>query len=408
MLVRNSVAALNLSGTSYCRNISPINIPALGTAITMSIWVKIPSYSGTQFIFGIANSGAAATTNFEIRSGVLRVEKGAGALLVGITRQPVIGEYTHLVYTSDGTTNSTYVNGILDTTSATAAGTGATTAVYVSTYNGASESFTGLVDEARIFNRALTAAEVLALYNTGNAPTGQVLAWLMNEGAGTSVTDSSGTGNTGTVSSATFTADTPSKARQLVNGNLVKNGDFEYAPPFTAATTGNAYINGTSSGSATNTLFGWYAQSTAGTNKSAQFDTSVFRSGTKSMKYSATNAADSGYIYSQNPNSRVASLAYPCLPNTSYTLTGWIKTTNASGTRIFLNECDGNDSYIKTNNSSLVTGTQDWTQVSVVATTGATTRYLEVGLQFSAGTIQDSWFDDITLTPTTPTARLEA
>jgi len=63
--------------------------------------------------------------------------------------------------------------------------------------------FNGLVDDARVYNRLLSAAEVLALYNAGNGiPAGLVGWWKLDDASsGTSpatAADSSGNGNNGT------------------------------------------------------------------------------------------------------------------------------------------------------------------------------------------------------------------
>jgi hypothetical protein len=57
------------------------------------------------------------------------------------------------------------------------------------------EMFKGSLDEVRIYNRALSAAEVRQLYNFAPGP---VAHWKFDDGSGTSVTDSSGNANTGT------------------------------------------------------------------------------------------------------------------------------------------------------------------------------------------------------------------
>ena len=60
--------------------------------------------------------------------------------------------------------------------------------------------FDGLIDEVRIYNRALTEAEVKYHYNRG----GPVAQWDMDEGSGSAINDKSGNGNDGTISGATW------------------------------------------------------------------------------------------------------------------------------------------------------------------------------------------------------------
>lgn len=67
--------------------------------------------------------------------------------------------------------------------------------------------YTGLMDEVRIFNKAITQTEFTDLYNSGIVPTGLVGEWLFTEGTGATVTDSSGSGNNGTITNATWTAE---------------------------------------------------------------------------------------------------------------------------------------------------------------------------------------------------------
>lgn len=62
------------------------------------------------------------------------------------------------------------------------------------TYN----DYSGTLDEARIYNRALSPTEVQKLYNWAPGPVGY---WKMDEGTGTTAYDSSGNNNTGTLNS---------------------------------------------------------------------------------------------------------------------------------------------------------------------------------------------------------------
>lgn len=68
----------------------------------------------------------------------------------------------------------------------------------------------GVVDDVRIYNRALSASEVSAMYKSGQVTrktvsnSGLVGYWAMNEATGTVAMDSSGNGNSGTISGATW------------------------------------------------------------------------------------------------------------------------------------------------------------------------------------------------------------
>jgi hypothetical protein len=68
---------------------------------------------------------------------------------------------------------------------------------------GVARNFIGQIDEARIWNVARTEAELKAnMYKQVTSGTGLVAAYQMTNGSGTSLTDNSGNGNTGTLSAA--------------------------------------------------------------------------------------------------------------------------------------------------------------------------------------------------------------
>lgn len=88
-----------------------------------------------------------------------------------------------------------------------------------------SEYLKGTMDDARLYNRALSAAEISTLYNwhTYPATTGLVGYWKFDESSGTAAADSSGNGNTGAlVNGPAFTS-----AGKLA-GAITLNGSNQY------------------------------------------------------------------------------------------------------------------------------------------------------------------------------------
>ncbi len=83
---------------------------------------------------------------------------------------------------------------------------------------GTSAGFAGTIDEARIYNRALTSTEVSRLF----AANGEVVEYTFDEGSGTTANDASGNSNTGTLTNgATFTTG-------VVGQALVCDGTNDY------------------------------------------------------------------------------------------------------------------------------------------------------------------------------------
>jgi hypothetical protein len=101
-----------------------------------------------------------------------------------------------VVATYDGSYMKIYINGNLDNSlpvSITVATTTANLRIGGETYSGS--RFGGLIDEVRIYNRALSEEEIRYLYNRG-AP---IAHWKFDEGKGNIAYDSSGNGNNGTI-----------------------------------------------------------------------------------------------------------------------------------------------------------------------------------------------------------------
>ena len=128
----------------------------------------------------------------------------------------LIDRETTLFYTIvfDGTSQSVYVNGqkFGDTKTITALDLSSATEFKLgSNYLGNGTFYNGTLSNYRIFNTALTAAQIADLYNNPEkiVPTGvdntALKLWLpMMEGAGTTAYDGSGNGNHGTIAGATY------------------------------------------------------------------------------------------------------------------------------------------------------------------------------------------------------------
>lgn len=331
-------------------------------------------------------------------------------------------KWVHVVFTHIQGAQKIYVNGVLyDTTNATMLGAAGQTLTFGRNSFALTEYSNDLMSSIVFQNTTTpwTQQQITDLYTSGKIPSGATAIYKLDEGADTTAYDTSGNGNNGTITAGTYTADVPTKKRALVGGNLVKNGDFEYAPPFVAATTTTArWIDGTAMGSTTNSLFGWGFRIVSG-SCAAQFDSINKRSENYSLKLSTTATGSRVFVYYNSINGNIDKTLYniPSKPNTSYTLSYWMKTSlisgSSTGARIGVQKKNvaGITGEEFTNSIGIAT-TTDWTYYSFTFTTNVAldTPYLFVVPQIvgqdGAGTlIMDAWFDDITLTPTVNTTR---
>jgi hypothetical protein len=179
------------------------------SALTVSVWFNATSLTGSPRI--VANSHTDVDFNgFQLAlndaGGNFDVGNGTTSVRAVWSTPLIAGTWYHYVGTYDGATVKAYLNGAqVASTSfaggAIAAGTGPDINVARATYGGS--YFTGALYDVRIYNRALSAAEVLALYQamTPPPPSGPTAEWTLTQTSvsGTTVADASGNGNAATV-----------------------------------------------------------------------------------------------------------------------------------------------------------------------------------------------------------------
>jgi hypothetical protein len=187
--------------------------------------------------------------------------------------------------------------------------------------------------------------------------------------------------------------------------NLISNGDFEYAPPFTAATaTTGRWIDGTAAGSSNSSspyIWGLFGSSLS---TAAQFDSAEKKSGTYSLKLSTLSG---NRICTVAPQITTTTQGlFSVLPSTTYSYSFWMKTNRTSGSSagayIDFLERNGVGTAGLSHISTQVATTTDWTYYSGSFTTASTCRFIapKIFVEGNTGTanlIMDAWFDDITL-----------
>jgi hypothetical protein len=172
-------------------------------SITIEAWVKGDLYgdggSSSNEIVTINNGGTnksldAYTTGNGVTTATPRWEWGGNTINASVT---IDTNWHYIVGIFDGTSGikKLYVDGI---ERASGTGSGSVTATVISIGKDAGNSamaWDGLIDEVRIYNRALSAEEVRYHYNRG----GPVAYWKFDEGSGSTAYDSTENDNNGTL-----------------------------------------------------------------------------------------------------------------------------------------------------------------------------------------------------------------
>lgn len=154
--IRNQAISVGPADYVDCGNDTSFNIT---TAITIAAWIK-GTFGGTY------HAVIGKSTDWMLAKGAnneaLFVCLGAGNLLYG-SRNINDNQWHHLAAVHDGSRMYLYVDGRFDASKATV-GSLRVSASHVYIGGNPTSSFTGLVDDVRIYNRALSAEQVRTLY----------------------------------------------------------------------------------------------------------------------------------------------------------------------------------------------------------------------------------------------------
>ena len=159
-------------GTQYVS--LPTGIVSGMTNFTIATWVKLDTTATWRRIFDFGSSTSVnmflvPTAGSTIRYAITTGGNGAEQRING-TSALSTGVWHHVAVTLNGTTGTLYVDGVsVGTNSAMTlnpASLGSTTLNYIGKSQYADPNLDGQIDQFRIYNRALSAAEVLTLFQT--------------------------------------------------------------------------------------------------------------------------------------------------------------------------------------------------------------------------------------------------
>jgi Concanavalin A-like lectin/glucanases superfamily len=163
-------AALSFNGTSSIVRVASAASLNLSSAMTLSAWINpAASQSGWRTI--MQKQVDAYFLNASNDSGPLRPAGGATfggstQFVSGTTANPV-NTWTHVAVTYDGTIVRLYVNGTqVATRNQTGAVQTSSNPLWIGGNQPYGEFFNGLIDEVRVYNRALNQGEIQSDMNT--------------------------------------------------------------------------------------------------------------------------------------------------------------------------------------------------------------------------------------------------
>jgi chitodextrinase len=208
--------AVSLNGTNATVTVPESATLDLTAGMTIEAWVRPTGFAASQALVAKERAGGGFPYGVELDSGApagyvttrsQKTARGRASLATST--------WAFLATTYDGSTVRMYVNGT-QVGSKTASGSIATSTGQLSIGGDSvwGEYFTGLVDNVRIYNRALSTTELAADQSSAlGTPTpppvpatpSPAAAYGFDEGTGMTAADSSGNGDTATLSGATWT-----------------------------------------------------------------------------------------------------------------------------------------------------------------------------------------------------------
>lgn len=223
-------------------------------SFTASLWVKLTDADGfyRTALAAKGSTGSAFELQYRATSGKWAFTTsrsdtyGPVEDIASATSVPALGTWTLLtgVYDSAAGTIKLYVNGTPENTAAHPTAWDAQSSLEVGqTYFGGTfrNMWRGVLDDVRLWQRALSAEEVSTLYAGGAVGTSLMLSWPFSEGTGTTTADTSASANTGTLwNGATWEAGRSGYGIRVGNGYITSS-----TSPFrtTAAFTVSAWVN---------------------------------------------------------------------------------------------------------------------------------------------------------------------
>lgn len=191
---------LTLNGTNQYVNIPDDTAIGFNGDVSISAWFYLDNVSGFKSIVG-KRDGGGTNYVFYVNNSNLVSYDGSSLRTDNGTTLSVSQWYHGVLVIDSGTSTKFYVNGSLSSSQSSSTITYNDAALQIG-HDGVGSYFDGYIDDVAIYNRTLSSSEVGDLYGGTFPSSGLVGKWTMEGDSGTTITDSSGNGNTGTASTS--------------------------------------------------------------------------------------------------------------------------------------------------------------------------------------------------------------
>jgi hypothetical protein len=216
LLTRSGAAGFASASDQYLTRTSNASLQTGDIAFTIGAWVKLTTLGADRFIMGkwdrttLGNREYAlyydATFTGQFVFGVTSAANDIGAVAAATLGTPVVDTWYYITGYHDPSANTINItiNGALDTSTGFTFGVAArSTAFQIGRDDTGLMEMNGVVDEAFLTKKLLSAAELAAFYNSGagigysdltaSEKTSLISWWSMDEATGTTRNDSHGT-----------------------------------------------------------------------------------------------------------------------------------------------------------------------------------------------------------------------